>query len=254
MKYLTLDNTLTHTLSAYRFFNEGEHHVTRYINENVLLMVFKGTLRFEEDGVPVEVSEGHYYIQEKGKFQSGKFCSDSPKYYYIHFKGDLNLDGGLKISGECDFSQLFPLFNELNLLQLSSGNEFHITAVFYNILHVLYKRSELKSNSEILSTFYKFVLENEFQDFTLKAFSERVGYSINGIINVFKKETGLSPYAYYNKIRIQEAKKLLISSKLSISDISEKCGFVNYINFYKAFKNSEKITPLAFREENSTTI
>ena len=71
---------------------------------------------------------------------------------------------------------------------------------------------------------------------------------------MFKKETGLSPYAYYNKIRIQEAKKLLISTDLNVAEISEKCGFINYINFYKAFKNSENITPLSFREENSITI
>ena len=254
MKYLTLNNNLYHTLSAYRFFKEGERHITRRFNENVLLMVFKGTLRFEEDGVPVEVPSGHYYIQEKGKLQTGNAISDSPKYYYVHFKGDINLESGLKLYGECDFNQLFPLFNELNLLQISTGTDFEITSVFYNILHTLFKRSELKPNSKILSAFHKFILDNEFKDFNLKTFSESVGYSVNGIINVFKKETGVSPYAYYNKIRIQEAKKLLISTDLSVAEISEKCGFINYVNFYKAFRNSENTTPLSFREQNSTTI
>ena len=36
--------------ASFRFFEEKEHHITRFCTDNVLLLVFAGVLRFSEDG------------------------------------------------------------------------------------------------------------------------------------------------------------------------------------------------------------
>ena len=50
-------------------------------------MVFEGVLRFRENGIPVEVHPGEYYIQRHGLLQEGKCESDSPKYFFYTMVG-----------------------------------------------------------------------------------------------------------------------------------------------------------------------
>ena len=81
----------------------------------------------------------------------------------------------------------------------------------------------------------------------LDTLAARCGYSKNHIINVFKAETGLTPYAYIQKLRIDNAKRLLDYSSLSASEIAVECGFGSYINLYKEFHKSEGCSPLQWR-------
>ena len=48
--------------SSFRYFEPGEKHVTRVFTQDVLLLVFEGVLRFSENGRPIEVGKGEYYI------------------------------------------------------------------------------------------------------------------------------------------------------------------------------------------------
>lgn len=80
-------------------FQPGEKHVTRICSEDVLLLVFSGVLRFVEDGVPVEVHGGEYYIQKRGLLQQGVVPSDCPVYYYVHFSGTWSDESGIRKRG-----------------------------------------------------------------------------------------------------------------------------------------------------------
>ena len=47
---IDLNKNINYKYASLRFFNEGEHHIDRICGEDVLLLVFKGVLRFSEDG------------------------------------------------------------------------------------------------------------------------------------------------------------------------------------------------------------
>ena len=72
--------------SGFKRFERREHHVTRVFDESVVIFMMEGVLRFEEDGAPVELCEGEYYVQRAGLFQSGKAASDCPSYLYLHIR------------------------------------------------------------------------------------------------------------------------------------------------------------------------
>jgi len=80
-----LNKPITFMHSSLRFFSENEHHVTRFCEDDVLLMVFEGVLRFTEGDVFYEIYPGEYHIQKNHTFQTGEEASDSPKYLYVHF-------------------------------------------------------------------------------------------------------------------------------------------------------------------------
>ena len=74
--YLSSQTLPRFLFSHDRVFQPGEKHVTRICSEDVLLLMFSGVLRFVEDGVPVEVHGGEYYIQKRGLLQQGVVPSD----------------------------------------------------------------------------------------------------------------------------------------------------------------------------------
>ena len=73
---ISMQTVPTYRLSAFRRFLPNERHITRVESGDILLLMLDGVLRFTEDGVPVELSGGEYYIQQRGLFQDGPEVSD----------------------------------------------------------------------------------------------------------------------------------------------------------------------------------
>ena len=63
---------------------------------------------------------------------------------------------------------------------------------------------------------------------------------------LFKKSTGITPYQYLIRCRIDRAKILLRQGKLSIADIALEVGFSNQSHFTKHFKRLVGTTPKKF--------
>ena len=57
-------------------------------------------------------------------------------------------------------------------------------------------------------------------------------------------------HAYLLRQRIDKAKRLLLTTQMSIQDISEQVGFSNVNIFIRSFKNAMGMTPTAFRSKN----
>ena len=66
---------------------------------------------------------------------------------------------------------------------------------------------------------------------------------------LFKKTTGISVTDYIQKVRIDEACRLLKDSDAKVSEISECCGFNDIKFFYKTFRKLTGKTPSEFRKE-----
>ncbi|MEQ2525330.1 AraC family transcriptional regulator [Robertmurraya yapensis] len=67
----------------------------------------------------------------------------------------------------------------------------------------------------------------------------------------FKKKMGKSPKAYITELRLKEAKHLLISTKWSMSEISEELRFENSSSFTRWFVKFEGISPQKYRILNN---
>ncbi|WP_404983723.1 helix-turn-helix domain-containing protein [Cobetia marina] len=64
----------------------------------------------------------------------------------------------------------------------------------------------------------------------------------------FRVLTGLSPYQYLLRRRLDEARHLLDSSDLSLSQIAERCGFANQSALSHAFRKHLGFPPSALRK------
>ena len=131
---LNLDALPEYLFSSMRNFEKNECHVRRICSDDVLLLVFKGVLRFSEDGKEIEVSEAEYYVQKKEKYQDGRLASDAPEYYYIHFVGDFSENGRLPVRGTFDPVEMKSLVEYLERARLSGASQTEKAYAFYKIL------------------------------------------------------------------------------------------------------------------------
>ena len=81
----------------------------------------------------------------------------------------------------------------------------------------------------------------------LSALATEYGYSATYLGRLFHKMIGVGFSDYLLSARINYAKILLLNSKLSIMEISEKLGYYDTAHFINQFKNKVGCTPSAFR-------
>lgn len=68
---------------------------------------------------------------------------------------------------------------------------------------------------------------------------------------VFKAIYGLSPRAYLSKLKLEEAKRLLLIPNYSISTISTALGYSEQSHFARQFKRWTNMTPNQFRNQSN---
>jgi len=249
---LSMDVLPVCNLSSFRYFEAHERHMTRTCSHDVLVMVFGGILRFHENGVPMEIHEGEYYIQRRGILHEGIMESDSPKYYFIHFRGSYRCGKNtLPLRGKTDFEELFPLFRKMDALRMSGATTVEINAVFFQILSVLKQNAERAGKSDVVRRVMSLVAQNIQKRYSLEEMAAACGYSKNHVIKVFRTEMGKTPHAYITDMKIEMAKQQLINSESSLTQISIECGFGDYINFYKAFTRAEGCAPIEWKQKQN---
>ena len=109
------------------------------------------------------------------------------------------------------------------------------------------KDSQQKDRMIVSITKY---LQNHLQeDVSLNVLAQEFHLNAQYISQLFKSEIGVGFLNYLTNIRIEHAKKLLLSTDDAISDISDQCGYNDYRVFTKVFKKKEGITPSQFRRD-----
>ena len=84
---------------------------------------------------------------------------------------------------------------------------------------------------------------------SLSVLSEEFHLNPQYISQLFKNEIGVGFLAYLTNIRMEKAKKLLLSGSLSVAEVAEQAGYGDYRVFTKVFKKSEGITPSQYRRD-----
>lgn len=95
----------------------------------------------------------------------------------------------------------------------------------------------------------RYLQEHLSEEISLSVLSEEFHLNAQYISSLFKSEIGVNFLAYLTNIRMEKAKKLLMTTALSIAEISERSGYGDYRVFTKVFKKSEGITPSQYRRD-----
>ncbi len=99
----------------------------------------------------------------------------------------------------------------------------------------------------------QFCQENAKKKLSLSDVCSNIGYSKSFTCKLFKDVTGESIFTYFNKLKIEEAKKLLINTAYSATQISDILEFSDCKYFNTSFKKMVGVSPMQFRKQNTAT-
>ena len=106
------------------------------------------------------------------------------------------------------------------------------------------------SPTEIVSSVMIYLRENYDKQIDFASIAEAQAISAPYLSKLFHDHAGTSPSRYLTEYRMQQAKKLLVDSRLSIKEIANSVGYPDQFHFSKSFKGLTGMSPAQFREDS----
>ena len=138
-----------------------------------------------------------------------------------------------------------------NLEQLLSINDITIETEINESLEEFVGEPENSKapyhDDPIIQKSIAYIRENYKSDITLDDVAKHISLSRVYFCSYFKKVTGDNFINELNRYRIEEAKKLLVSTDITISSIAEEVGYKSIPYFYKTFTKFTGQAPTEYR-------
>ena len=105
------------------------------------------------------------------------------------------------------------------------------------------------ASNDVISEAKKYIEEHLGEKISRSEIADYVFLNENYLSRLFHKEVGCSISKYILEKRLALSKKLLIQTKLSVSEIGEKVGYDTTTYFVRIFKQETGKTPNEFRKD-----
>lgn len=197
---------------------------------------------------------------------------------------DCNAPHSYAAQGKCSFTfvhfsgaQSQSLYEEIvhnvgNLIPLSSPNELHesigeilsamrhdhrlneaeISALIYGMLMKLLEHSGASiaggSGNPVVDRAIGYIQSHLTEKLSVEEIAANAGYSASYFSHLFTVETGLSPYQFVVKSRIEQAQLLLKTTRHTVQEIAFQCGFNSAANFCYTFRRLVNTSPHEYRK------
>lgn len=111
------------------------------------------------------------------------------------------------------------------------------------------KKINTSKSGYICSNLMAFLNSNFHRKLTSNIIETELTYNFDYLNQVFKKNFNTTIFKMLEKIRIENAKKLISTYDISLAEVAERTGFDNSSYFSKTFKKHTGISPLVYRNE-----
>ena len=216
-----------------------EKYTSRRYRESILILMEKGILHFVENGMPITLTAGDYYIQKKGFLQEGippKEDEEPARYIFIHFIGGTYTEKGMGIPlrGTYSIDKLKPFIDVL--LKKSHVNCFRLTAMLYNILSVLEDQIADYDRTGDMLDMLRYRLETSFSENpTISELAKEFGYHPVHLSKLFAKRYGTTIHQYLIDQKMSHANWMLHSTNATVAEVAQMVGYQDPSAFYRAY-------------------
>lgn len=126
----------------------------------------------------------------------------------------------------------------------------HILLIYIQRFYEEVHRHKVSNNaSALLRRFKHLVSENCIDWRSINAYADRIGVTAGHLRDTVKAATGLTPGQILRQALALEAKRLLIHTDLTVSEIAYALSFEDPSYFGRFFKREAGISPRLFREQ-----
>jgi transcriptional regulator GlxA family with amidase domain len=92
-----------------------------------------------------------------------------------------------------------------------------------------------------------YIAGNVAADLSVPALAERATMSPRNFARAFRRETGMTPAAYVESVRVEQARIALEGSDAQVESIARHCGFGSVETMRRAFHRRLGVGPAAYR-------
>ena len=223
---------------------EGYVHVTRdFVRSSELIIVTEGTLYMMVDTEKYELCRGDILYIPPYTRHGGYRESLGVSFIWLHFSG---ADEELFTKGRLPISSDRATLLAREILHYAHSEEYPEECSDY-LMRVLISELScqrvpfcpaVRAARSLISERGGAVGAGEC--------AELLGYNVDYLCRLFKKECGIGLKQYIDRIRLDAIKRELLTGKDSLSGIAESFGFNEYKSFLKFFKYHEGLTPTEY--------
>ena len=167
----------------------------------------------------------------------------------IHFTTTEEIETDSFVIKDGGTSEIISLLERIIKESAVSGNDFKLCELFYRLCGMVdnarkkgYSKKDLR-----MVTAKEYIERNYISSDCLDAAASCAQVSRRRFNDLFKNTFGITPNRYVIKLKTEYAKQLLGVKELSVSEISEMCGFSDIYYFSKVFKSETGLSPRDFR-------
>lgn len=141
---------------------------------------------------------------------------------------------------------LQPLMEQTNQLFAMPDRFLEALSCFLRFCHQLKLALQVETGDQALVQRAKGLLSQPDCP-SLEEVARRLLVSSSGLRKKFKDVEGIPPNQYRQQQRLEEAKRLLLSTDMPVVAVAETCGFCDSAHFHKAFSKATGMNPTAYR-------
>ena len=124
----------------------------------------------------------------------------------------------------------------------------YATLILQQLLPFFTFKKVRKLQKDVSADVFAYCNQNFREDVSLENMAEEINISKEHIMRIFRERFHTNFRAYINRMRIDEAKKLLRTTDLSITEIAISIGFNTIRTFNRVFISLENTTPTEYRQ------
>ncbi|MBR5614626.1 MAG: AraC family transcriptional regulator [Clostridia bacterium] len=231
-------------------------------------LILSGSAVHELNGKTYNLTPGDIYLLNPTDFHRVK--SDGAEVFNIMFSENLlddellqkilNVENNIAFHlNKTEFENATALISQM-LTEFRNGEDYS-EAYIKNLLECLFiillRRSTFKQQPEsdektIGVRKALLYIHSHFRDNPTMAEAAKIsGFNKNYFSSLFHKTTGQTYKNYLSLLKLEHAKKLVLSSKISVTEICFASGFNSLPNFLRSFKAHFGISPGAMRKNHN---
>lgn len=120
------------------------------------------------------------------------------------------------------------------------------------VLVLAARACETRIPHEAVSRVLEYLKTNYAQPLSLQTLSQVAGYTPQYLSSLFSEEVGMSIQEFLQRLRIEEACRLLIQTDLPSAQIAAAVGYRDSRHFSRLFRRYQTISPREFRKNKQT--
>ncbi|OPJ61591.1 HTH-type transcriptional activator RhaS [Clostridium chromiireducens] len=233
---------------------QGEKNI--HINQNIIQYnsgdYVASLIDFPVSAQVIGASEDKPYIGLRVEFTAQEIFSVMMDAKINVNSKDNNLNMAAFI-GKSNFELLDLLMRLLRLLDKPDSIPFLSTLIKREIIYHLLtgdygqlflQQAFIDSNIDSIGRAITLIKENISEPFTVEGLAKLCNMSVSGLHHKFKATLNMGPLQYQKNLRLQEARRLLVSGSMSVGDVAIKVGYESYSQFNREYRRLFGLPPL----------